>query len=413
MAEAQTVLTLDQCLAIAREHNLSLRAAENDVESSKLSREELLTTKLPETHLEGSAIYAPSSGHFGYDPIISNSGQLSAQIVAKQSVYDGGVRNLRIDEAAVDIGLRNKELRQTERDLVYSVKQAYIETLRSKDEIQLQQESARQLAEYLERVKQLSGAGSASYTDILKTQVQLADAKISLEESEQAYANAKYSLAELLGTSIDTTFTVAGTLSDLSSTSADSTLLESDDSLQTLDLSIAAMTIQRNALEVDLTRHELSPLVSIVGDAGLLTSRDNLRLPYDQRAGLVGYSVGLLIEFPFFNWGATDLRVQQKERAVSDLQFQYELLRRSYSSESKKLRSRLGTLRKRLAELRENQKMAEENFLMTKSKYLSGGALSLEVLSAQQLLTDSKISELETLAEIGIVAARMEQLYAE
>jgi outer membrane protein TolC len=53
---------------------------------------------------------------------------------------------------------------------------------------------------------------------------------------------------------------------------------------------------------------------------------------------------------------------------------------------------------------------AEENFAMTKSKYAAGGALSLEVLSAQQLLTDIKLEELQTLAEKQLLLARLEHI---
>jgi len=75
------------------------------------------------------------------------------------------------------------------------------------------------------------------------------------------------------------------------------------DSATNLDLSLAALSIQHHQLEVELTQQELSPTVSVIGDAGLLTSIDNLRVPYAERAGILGYSVGILLEIPFFNWG--------------------------------------------------------------------------------------------------------------
>jgi outer membrane protein len=407
---AQPVLTLDRCLLLARQHNLRLRVTENASHAAALSRDELMTTRLPQFQFEASALYAPSSGHFGYDPLITNSGQFAGQIVGRQSLYDGGIRNLRVDQIGVDIDLRGREARATQRDLTYSVKQAFIEALRAEQEIQLQSESVSQLASYLERVKQLSIAGNASTTDILKTQVQLSSAEISLYKSRESYSAAKYALSELIGTAIDTSFTVTGSLDDAASPSIDSLSSGSGDSLENVELSMAALTIQRNKLDLELTRHELSPTVSLVGDAGLLTSRDNLRLPYDQRGGILGYSVGLVFELRFFNWGATDLRVQQRESAGKTLELQSELLRRSIISESKKIRLSLIESRRRLIMLRENINASEENFLLTKSKYLAGGTLSLEVLSAQQLLTDSRLLELQTAADICILSARLEQL---
>ena len=407
---AQTVLTLDQCLVLAREHNKQLRIAENDVQTAALSRSELLTTRYPQVQFEGSAIYAPSSGHFGYDPVISNSGQFSAQAVVRQSLYDAGIRNMRADQIGVDIELHNRQFRLTERDIVFEVKQAYIEILRSRAEIGLQTESVSQLSEYLERVKQLSGGGNASYTDILKTQVQLSGAELSRDKALESFVTAKYTLAELIGSSIDTTFEVAGSLDAIRDESTDSFLATAPDSVHSIELSIAALSIQRSELDIELTKHELWPTISMIGDAGLLTSRDNLRLPYSERAGIFGYSLGVLVEVPLSNWGATDLRVEQRQRAVSDLQFQSDLMQRSLNGEAKKTRLRLLNVRNRLGVLRTNRKSAEENFLLTKSKYIGGGALSLEVLSAQQLLTDIRLSELQALADIQSLSSRLEQL---
>ena len=410
-AIAQTdSLSINRALEIARLHNLQLRIAENGMQSAALSRDELLTTKLPQLSFEGSAIYAPSSNHFGYDPAISNGGQFSGQIVARQSVYDGGIRNIRANQIGVDIDLRAKEYRLAERDLRYAVKQAFIEVLRSGEEIQLEAESVGQLTDYLEKVKQLSGGGNASYTDLLKTKVQLSNAEISYEKSRESSSLAKYTLAELLGGTIDTAFIAVGTLDDSLAAPIDSSLQAVPDSATNLDLSLAALSIQHHQLEVELTQQELSPTVSVIGDAGLLTSIDNLRAPYAERAGILGYSVGILLEIPFFNWGATNLRVEQKQRTVSDLRFQSELIRRSMISESKQIRLQLLKLRERLRSLRDNEKSAEENFLLTKSKYAGGGTLSLEVLSAQQLLTDAKLSELQAHADIQLLSARLEQL---
>ena len=67
-------------------------------------------------------------------------------------------------------------------------------------------------------------------------------------------------------------------------------------------------------------------------------------------------------------------------------------------------------MRERIHAMGESYKSAEENFLLTRSKYSGGGTLSLEVLSAQQTLTDIAFSKLQSLAEIRLLEARLEQL---
>ena len=403
-------LTLDRALQLARTRNVRLNRAESSLRAVRLSHDELSTSRLPQIRFTGSSLYAPSSGHFGYDPALSNGGQFGAQLVVQQSLYDGGIRSLRSEQIGVDINRLNKEYRLSERDLVFSVKQAFIEALRSKQEIYLQNESVRQLTDYLSIVRQLSKGGNANYTDVLKTELQLSNAQISYQKSLESYSTARYALAEILGGAIDTSFRVSGSLDDTTNVFIDSLTHVQTEYGGTLEMSIAALSIQHTQLDVELARSERAPIFSLVGDAGLLTSRDNLRMPYDDRSGIFGFSLGVFVEIPLVNWGATDLRVQQRQLAVDDLRLQSELLHRSIFSETKKLQLQLVRLRERLHSIRESYKFADENFLLTKSKFTGGGALSLEVLSAQQLLTDSKLSELQTLADIQMLNARLEQI---
>ena len=410
-ASGQAVFTLDRCLELARTQNPRMRSAQNAIHTAELSHAELSTTKFPQIKLGASTIYAPSSGSFGYDPVISNGGQVSGQVFVQQSVYDGGIRGLKSDQLSLDINRLEKEKRIAERDMVFSVKQAFIETLRSGQEIILQEESVRQLSDYLDIVRRLSKVGNAAYTDVLKTELQLSNAQLSYQKAIEEFAVAKYSLAELIGTPLDTAFSIFGSLNDTTYTAADvSPLTTSPESVSSLEISVSSLALKRSLLDVDLVQHENYPIVLFVGDAGLLTSGDNLRLPRNERANMFGFSLGLALEIPLVNWGATDLRAQQKQLDADNLRLQSDLLQRSLTTETRKTQMQISKQRERLRSLQNNLQSAEDNFLLTKSKYAGGGTLSLEVLSAQQLLTETKLSELQTMADIQILAAKMEQL---
>jgi outer membrane protein TolC len=318
---------------------------------------------------------------------------------------------LKSDQLSLDINRLEKEKRIAERDLMFSVKQAFVETLRSGQEIVLQDESVHQLRDYLDIVRRLSKVGNAAYTDVLKTELQLSNAQLSYQKATEEFAVAKYSLAELIGVPLDTSFSIVGSLNDTTYTATDlSPLTTSPDSLSNLEMSATSLAIKRSLLEVDLAQHENYPTIIFVGDAGLLTSGDNLRLPRDERANMFGFSLGLALEIPLVNWGATDLRAQQKQLDADNLRLQSDLLQRSLTTETRKTQVQISKQRERLRSLQNNLTSAEDNFLLTKSKYAGGGTLSLEVLSAQQLLTETKLSELQTMADIQILAAKMEQL---
>ena len=159
-----------------------------------------------------------------------------------------------------------------------------------------------------------------------------------------------------------------------------------------------------------MAKIERRPVITAVADAGVLTSFDNLRLAAPERAGVYGYMIGVTLEVPLFTWGATDLRIQQRELATRALSLQLEGVKRSVTTEFRKTQFQLSKSEERLRSIRTSLKAAQENFVLTKAKYAAGGVLSLEVLAAQQLLTDLRLEELETIADSDLLSAKLEQI---
>ncbi len=410
LSSAQTVLSLEQCLAKAQANSPALRLADNAIRSTEFSRTVETKTALPQLKFLAGAGYAPSSRHFGYDPAITDGGQLGSQIVLEQPLYDGGKRGFRLTQLGIDLERLAKERQAASRDLVYAVKEAFFEALRARSETAVRAQSAAQLADYLELVKRLNAAGAVGYTDFLKTQVEVNAADMSLQQAEESEAITKLTLAGLMGTPEDTAFTLAGSLDTLARGTIDAAV--GVDSTNNLDLAIGALNYKSSLTEIQATRQEWRPSISLVADAGLLTSRDNLRLPYPERSGIAGYSIGVAFEMPLFDWGGRKARTQQRRLSAEAVQFQNEILRRLIVTETLKLRRQLSHALSRLEAIRSGSKMVEENFLLTKSKYAGGGALSADVLNAQQFLTESRLDELDILSQIQTLLARLEQITA-
>ena len=407
IARAQDTLTLDRCLALARSNSPALRAADDAIRASSLASSQISRSALPQLKAVAGTIYAPESIQFGYDPAITNGGQVAGQLVLQQSLYDGGLRSIKSDQYDLDAERLLHERSRTDRDLTCAVQQAYIEVLRSQREIELQEQSVTQDSSYLNLVQRFYASGNAAYTDVLKTEVQLSSARIALQKSIESFRTALNAITELIGAQLDPGLTISGHLEDVVDGRSDTLTSGLGENL---DLRIADLTIARTALEVDLTRHERYPTITAFGDAGYLSSIDNYRLPSSDRVKAIGYSVGIGVELPLLNWGATGLQAEQRGLEVDALRQQTELLRRSLTRDLSNTRLALFNARARLSALHANVAKAEENFLLTRSRFAGGAALSLEVLSARQLLTETKIDELETVASIQLLAAKLHQL---
>jgi outer membrane protein TolC len=116
------------------------------------------------------------------------------------------------------------------------------------------------------------------------------------------------------------------------------------------------------------------------------------------------------MEIPLLDWGGRNLRKEERGLELENLSSEMTLLRRRLGGELDRLRLQLRDARERYESLRLNAVKAKDVFLLTKSRYAVGNALAVEVLAAQQSITDAEAAALQTASEIDLISARMIQL---
>jgi outer membrane protein TolC len=173
---------------------------------------------------------------------------------------------------------------------------------------------------------------------------------------------------------------------------------------------MAALQADQSRLDADISRAERHPAIALSADAGMLSSVDNLRLPRQNRSPFVGASVGMTIGIPVFTWGAIGLRVEQKALAAEIQDVRVHQLARSVESERLRVLIAIRSGRRLSVSCEANVRLAEDNYLLTKSRYAGGDALSLEVLTAQQAVTDTRLAALQAEVDCARAATVLEQL---
>lgn len=404
-------LSLDQCLSLAKQNSPVLKQADLNLKSAGLARQEVGTTRLPQFRVSAGASYAPGSLDFGYDPALSNKGQFGSQLVMEQPLYDGGRRHIQMVQADLDISRMTAEQQLASRDLELEVRNAYIEILRAEQEVRLRRQGVHELEDYLQLVKSLSASGTVPYTDLLKTQVEASNASVTLSQSEQSLAAGRNQLSILLGNPLDSTTVLSDSLGELTPINLDTAALVLPlDTNRILELSTARLDYSRALTDISATKKEGLPTLSLVADAGWLTSRENLMLRSSDRYRSLGYSAGISLDMPLFDWGGRKLRVQQKQLAAESARLQSDQVRRAYESGYRNATLQLRAARSRLKIVGEMIARGRDNFLLTKSKYAASGASATDVLLAQQSLTDSRLAELDDLVAIQQAMAQLVRL---
>jgi len=404
-------LSLERCIAIARRNSPELRIASSAIEASRLDRKLVAQTRWPQLRLSAGAGYAPFSRSFGYDPAVSNGGELGARVIAEQTLYSGGTTGLQEKQAETAISQQSLAWQQQDRDLVYAVRLAFIDLLSAEKQHELARQSVAQLADYTSLVADLHQSGRARYADLLNAQVELARAQIDSADAEQVIASARLNLNRLLGLPDDTLLEPAGSLDTLLLDAADTTMaIPQAIAGDNLDISAARLDLAQNRLTLDLTRSQWKPTVSFSADAGIETSRENLLLPSSERYRSVGYSVGLSIDMPLWDRGKRRTETARTRTQIRAAEDNITLVRRNTAADYRDTRLRLIQTQRRLVTIRNVVETAQKNYLLNTAQYADGYVTASEVLLAQQTLTDTQRSEIDALAAIQSLKARLDMI---
>jgi outer membrane protein TolC len=285
-----------------------------------------------------------------------------------------------------------------------------LEDLRSIANIAIEQESVTELSSYRDLVQRLFKGGNSAYTDLLKTEVQLGEEQVALEKAHADELQARYALAALFGTPSDTAFSLHGRYDSVFTEPAYN--IQSYDSLVTLTIALSQNELDRARLDIELARAQAKPTVDANVDAGLLTSVQNLTAPPDERASMLGASVGISVEGPILDWGLNKTQVQEKEVTAQILQTELDQQRRELIAQLTQLQVLMRTSRDRLGHMRANLTAAQSAYDLEKAKYAVGAALASEVLDAHKQIVDTKLAELQILNDIETYRSALEHLTA-
>jgi cobalt-zinc-cadmium efflux system outer membrane protein len=389
---------------ISRDYKLAILGSE--VEAGTLAKKQIPLRRLPQLRYNVGASYSPTSPSFGYDPTVSNGGQLNAQIVGSESLYDGGKRAIELRQSELDLSHLSNETGLERADLRLEITQIFIQILHAHESMLLLDSSLLELRKYHDLVEKLFAGGAVGQTDLLAVTSQVQMAEIARERAAADEAASRCVLAASMGSPGDTNFVVDGLLESLMQAGVPQPI----DSTTNLEFRTKDLEAKKAELDIDLARAQKKPTLDLEGDAGILTSILNLQQPSGSRSSILGLSVGVVLDGPLLDWGANDLLVDQRRSEFESKQIEKMQLARSLNSELVRLSNELTVSQRRIAPLKEALGIAEQNYSLTLAKYAGGGARAIEVLDAHRQVMEMRASLVDLQAEIDTERASLERL---
>ena len=273
--------------------------------------------------------------------------------------------------------------------LKYSATDAYFKFMAARDAVKLATESVERLERYLQDVKLQFEVGVVAKVDVLRSEVELAKAKQTLIEAQNAYNVTMANLNTIIGLPLTTELKVAG---DLSYEKYDQTLAACIDAALRQRPEIFQVTDAAKIAQeaVTIARSGYLPTVSAVYQAGWNDSKF---------AGTNNYNwtIYLTTNWTFMDSGLTAGKVKQ---AVEGFNKAKEELKQTVDSVRLDVQSTYLTLKSAEQSIATSSAavgLAEEDYKIKVIRYQAGVGTNLDVLDAQVALTTAKNNFLQAM----------------
>jgi outer membrane protein len=414
-------LSMAEALDIALQQNSAIRKSRADLEAAEGIIVQTRAIALPRVAINGaysaneeSSIDRFRSSGGGSNTFLADAFEFADQrwstdVRVVQSIYEGGRMNsaFRVARLTREQAILNHQT--VIADALRDVRIAYYNVLVAQQQIAVQESSLKLLQQELGETSKRFQAGTVPRFNVLRAEVEVANARPRLIRSRNAFRTAKDTLAQLLGEDIP-----QGT---------DELPLELTDRLEikpqqvSLDRAIASAFERRTELaalrkaeslrgeNVVSARSGYKPSVQVFAGYGSKSSQFSSDLTDE----LHGWEAGAQLSWNIFDGFLTKGRVQEAQALRTRAQEEITDAMRRVELEVRTAYSAFVEAQEVYASQEKVQESAEEALRLASARAAAGAATQLDVLNAQTALTEARTTEVRARHEYAVAQARLER----
>jgi len=404
---SEGLLTLEESVRIALERNQDFLIAQQRVIESERALAEARAAFFPTFGAMGSyqrideppSFEVPIFGEVSFLPTES----YQAGFVAQQPLFTGGRLTNTYLIAREGVRLNVEQREAVLNDLVFRVKQAYYTILVTQKFAEVAEQSLRLLDAHLRDIERFMEAGLVARVDLLRTEVQRADAEQRLNSARNAVDLAKSAFNNLLDRRLEMPVEVEDVLEYeprvITLEEATEVALEHRPEIRALES--ALMIAQRN---VKLARAEYLPTVAARG-------------VYDWEKGTQleildegwHWTVGVSASMNLWEWGARRARVAQARAKMEQAKLNLEKLQNAVALEVRQAFLKMGEAEKNVAVLEKAVASAQESYRTTKERYREGVGTNTDVLAAETALATAEANRYQALFDYAVAVSQLDR----
>jgi outer membrane protein TolC len=387
-SQAPLTLTLQDALTRARANSVQFQAALTDQGIAHEDKVQARAALLPSVNYNNQVIYTEPNGTPAGVFVAANSVH---EYISEGNVHQAiGLTNYadyRKARALEAVARAKAEV--AKRGLVVAVVQGYYGLIAAQRKYANVQQAASEAQQFLALSQKLENGGEVAHADVIKAQIQYNDRQRDLREAQLAMDKSRLDLAVLLFPDFNLNFTV------VDDAQLAPPLVSFDEFVKTAqarnpDVRASTASFQAARFEVASAQSAYLPTLTLDYFYGIDAPHFAVHEPEPPGTRNLGYSVAATLNIPIWNWGATRSKVLQANLRRKQAQRELTMAQRKLQADMRELYAEAEAAHAELDLLKSSADLAAESLRLTVLRYQGGESTVLEVVDAQNTLTQAR-----------------------
>jgi outer membrane protein TolC len=396
-------ITLEQALEIARQNNQDLQVARFNIESAQASLEEALANYYPTVGTSavfqrvdsaqqeiGVETQQRTTPDFEGDTITTS---LDTRIEASYELYTGGRRPALVKAAEEQLRLNQLDFERVAEELRFQVATTYYNLQEADALVEVAQADVEEAQQSLRDAQLLEEAGLGTRFDVLRAEVQLANADQDLERTIADQLIRRRALVDVLGLGGQITLTTAEEIDKAGEwgLSLPESIVLAYRNRAELEQQLAQREI--NQQQIDVALAGIRPTVSLFSNYNILDILD------DEVGAGDGFTLGARMQWTFYDGGAARARARQQEANVAVAESRFDDTRNQVRLEVEQAFYNLQANEANIDTASIAVELAEESLRLARLRFQAGVGTQTDVIAAQSDLTEARVNLVRAIIE--------------
>ncbi len=409
------ILTMEESVQWAFKESSQLKTAQEAIQGAEFKKKQAQTGFLPKLSTQYSYYYTNSpqtvtipAQNNGLIPestlTLGSQNNYAFYTILEQPVFTGLALTRTYELAKLGLDVSRIKFEQEKVTLAYKVKEAYWTILKSQKIRSVAEQTVLQITDHVRVAKDFYAVGLIPLNDLLKSQVQLADAQQNLVRAENSVLLALANFNTLLRFPLEKETKIQDLLKynpfgdSLETCQAEALQKRPEIKETETQLEIARKNIQ-------LAQSEYYP--QVVLQSRYIKQGDTPAVSGSLFVQADNWDVTAALKWTFWEWGRTHYLVQEKITQREQVKEALTQIKDLIRLEVKEAYLSLREAEKNIGVAEKTIEQAEENFRISQVRYREQVTTSLEVLDAQTLLAQAKNNAYQALYAYNLAQSRL------